>query len=220
MLESYPALDPSRPMFSCYSRSVDRHPQTTPPPHWLSQHRIKESGLSCTQQHLCFIILHSNPFFSIYQFDHFSNMSPTPGLLYALSKPKSSSFSDADYNTWYTNHHIHDVVNSGLADLAIRYKNTNPNAKWPYLAIYRIPDLAKMQDEKVMGSIAATHELIPNGATWHDALEADIRPFVLLQKFEGQVPKEGPRGTALRTVMVEPAKGTDDEFDEVRINHK
>jgi len=139
---------------------------------------------------------------------------PTPGLLYALSKIKDPSLSEDNYNDWYSNHHIHHVVDAGLADLAIRYKNTNPNAKWPYLAIYRMPDVAKMQDEKVMGAIASKHDLIPNGQTWMEALEADIRPFVLLQKFEGQVPKEGPRGKALRTVLVEPAEGGDEEFDE------
>jgi hypothetical protein len=141
-------------------------------------------------------------------------MSPTPGLLWAFSGPKGS-FSEADYNTWYTDHHIHHVVDSGLSDLAIRYKNVNPDAKWPYLAIYRLPDVSKLQDEKVMGSIATTHELLPQGQSWAEAMNVDIRPFTLLQKFEGQIPKEGARGKALRTVMVEPAEGGDAEFDEV-----
>lgn len=141
-------------------------------------------------------------------------MSPTPGLLWAFSKPKSS-FSDTDFNTWYTDHHIHHVVDAGLSDLAIRYKNINPDAKWPYLAIYRLPDVAKLQDVNVMSNIATTHELIPKGEKWTDALDVDIRPFTLLQKFEGQIPKEGPRGKALRTVMVEPGEGGDAEFDEV-----
>lgn len=142
-------------------------------------------------------------------------MSPTPGLLWAFSKPKST-FPEADYNTWYTDHHIHDVVDSGLCDLVVRYKNVNPDAKWPYLAIARLPDVAKLQDEKIMGSIATTHELIPNGAAWTEEMDVDVRPFTLLQKFEGQIPKEGPRGKALRTVMVEPGEGGDAEFDEVR----
>lgn len=141
-------------------------------------------------------------------------MSSTPGLLWAFSKPKST-FSEADYNTWYTDHYIHHVVDASLCDLAVRYKNVNPDAKWPYLAIYRLPDVAKLQDQKVMGSIATTHELIPNGVAWTEAIEVDIRPFTLLQKFEGQIAKEGPRGKALRTVMVEPAEGGDAEFDEV-----
>lgn len=141
-------------------------------------------------------------------------MSPTPGLLWAYSKPKSS-LSEADYNAWYTDHHIHHVVDAGLSDLAIRYKNVNPDAKWPYLAIYRLPDVAKMQDEKVMGSIPTTHELLPKEMAWRDAMDVDIRPFTLSQKFEGQIPKEGPRGKALRTVMVDPGEGDDAEFDEV-----
>jgi len=138
----------------------------------------------------------------------------TPGLLYVLSKPKHASFSESDFNTWYTSHHIQDVVNSGLADLAIRYKNTSPDAKWPYLALYRLPDVAKLQDPNVMASIPKKHDLLPEGKEFFDVLDTDMRPFVLLQKFEGQVAKEGPRGKALRTVLIEPAEGSDDEFDE------
>jgi len=35
-----------------------------------------------------------------------------------------------------------------------------------------------------------------------------------VQKFDGQVEKEGPRGKALRTVLVEPMEGGDEELDE------
>jgi hypothetical protein len=116
---------------------------------------------------------------------------PTPGLLYALSKPKHPSLKEDTYNDWYSNHHIQHVVDSGLADLAIRYKNTKADAKWPYLAIYRLPDVAKMGDEKLRESIPKTHDLLPEGQPWTEALETDIRVLELLQKFEGQVPKDG-----------------------------
>lgn len=140
-------------------------------------------------------------------------MSPIPGLLWAYSKPKSS-FLEADYNAWYTDHHIHHVVDAGLSNLAIRYKNVSPDAKWPYLAVFRLPDVAKLQDKKFMGSIPTTHELLPEEMAWSDAMEVDIRPFTLLQKFEGQIPKEGTRGKALPTVMVEPSEGGEAEFDD------
>lgn len=121
----------------------------------------------------------------------FTLKMPTPGLLYALSAINNPSLSESDFNTWYTSHHIRDAVDSGLSDLAIRYKNTNANAKWPYLSIYRIPDVAKLADEKLTGSIPKHHDLLPEGKPWDEVLKTDIRGLELLQKFEGQVPKEG-----------------------------
>jgi hypothetical protein len=114
-------------------------------------------------------------------------MSATAGILLVHSsaaKSLSSTFTEDKYNEWYTDHHIHHVVDSGLSDLAIRYKNTNPDAKWPYICIYRIPDLAKMADESVTGNIATTHELLPDGKTWMDVLDVERRIFKVIQKFE------------------------------------
>lgn len=114
----------------------------------------------------------------------------TPGLLFVQSKPKAE-FAEDSYNEWYSNYHIQDVVQSGLADLAIRYKNTDPTAKWPYLCVYRLPDVAKLQDTATTEKVPVNHDLLPNGGPWTEALDADMRPFVLLQKFEGQIPKDG-----------------------------
>jgi hypothetical protein len=114
----------------------------------------------------------------------------TPGLLYIETKPKPG-FDEEKYNKWYSNYHIQDVVQSGLADLGARYKNTNPDAKWPYLAVYRLPDVAKLQDKAVLESIPVNHDLLPNGGPWQDAIELDSRAFILLQKFDGQIPKDG-----------------------------
>merc|ERR1711879_230312 len=136
---------------------------------------------------------------------------PDAGVLLVFSKPKDH-WAEDQFNDWYSNYHIQDVVESPLSDLAIRYKNTNPNAKWPYLCVYRMPDVATIADQNVVASIPAKHDLIPEGQTWHEAIHAEMRTYALLQKFEGQIPKEGPRGKALRTVFVEPADEA--EFDE------
>ncbi|KAF2400658.1 hypothetical protein EJ06DRAFT_521390 [Trichodelitschia bisporula] len=137
----------------------------------------------------------------------------TPGLLFVLSQPKPGGISEDDFNKWYNTVHIQDVVKSGLADLALRYINVAPEPKWRYLAIYRLPDLAKLQDKDVMASIPLTHEIF-GGNLWTEYTDAALMPFLRIQTFEGQVEKAGPRGTGLRTVFVEPAEGTDDEFDE------
>ena len=118
-------------------------------------------------------------------------MAPTPGLLYVLSKIKDPALAEDTFNDWYTNHHIQHVVDNGVADLAVRYKNVKSDAKWPYLCVYRVPDLAVLGDEKLVASIPVTHELLPDGKPWTEVLDVDRRVMALIQKYEGLVPKEG-----------------------------
>jgi hypothetical protein len=113
------------------------------------------------------------------------------GILYVRTKPTHPSLTEETYNKWYTEVHIQDAVKSGLADLAIRYKNTKADAEWPYLCIYRIPDLAILSDPKVMASIPTTHELLPEGKPWAELMAAEHVVLAVIQKFEGQVVKEG-----------------------------
>jgi hypothetical protein len=113
------------------------------------------------------------------------------GMLYALTNPTHPGLTEEDYNKWYSTVHIQDAVKSGFTDLAIRYKNTNPDAKWPYLCIYRIPDMAVLSDPKVIASIPATHELLPDGKPWTELMDAKHFVWTVIQKFEGQIEKEG-----------------------------
>jgi len=115
---------------------------------------------------------------------------PTAGLACAFTSPKAP-LSEQDYNEWYSEYHIQDVVHAGLATLAVRYKNKNPNAAWPYLAVYHLPDIAKLRDQEFMASIPHTHALLPDGKPWPEALNHDIRSFTVIQEFEGPTPMEG-----------------------------
>ncbi|KIW00637.1 uncharacterized protein PV09_07831 [Verruconis gallopava] len=135
------------------------------------------------------------------------------GVLLVFSKPKAG-FDEDNYNKWYSKFHIQDVVASGLSDLAVRYKNVKSDAKWPYLCLYRLPDVAKMQDHAVLGSIPVNHELLPGGGPWQDHLETDMRVFTLLDKYDGRDSMDGPRGKALRTVSMEPGEGNDEELND------
>jgi hypothetical protein len=113
------------------------------------------------------------------------------GILYALTRPTHAALTETTYNKWYSEAHIQDAVKSGLADLAIRYKNTNADAEWPYLCIYRIPDLAVLSDPKVMDSIPTTHELLPEGKPWTELMDSEHVVLADIQKFEGQIVKDG-----------------------------
>jgi hypothetical protein len=121
------------------------------------------------------------------------------GILYVRSKPTHPSFTDEIFNKWYSEVHIQDAVKLGAADLAIRYKNTKVDAEWPYLCIYRIPDLATLSDPKVMARIPTTHELLPEGKPFSELLVSENVVLTVIQKFEGQIVKKGKvfRGTVV-----------------------
>jgi hypothetical protein len=151
---------------------------------------------------------------------------PTAGLAVAKTNIKHPELTDETFNEWYTNEHIHHVVDSGLSDLAIRYKNLNPKAKYQYLAVYRVPDVAKFADEKLRASIKTDSQLLPGkepgtkGGTWMDVTEHDILAYETIQSFEAPNGQEG-RGKGIVTVEVEP--GDDDDLDDwyrkqVRVN--
>ena len=152
---------------------------------------------------------------------------PTAGITIAKTTPKHPDLTEETFNEWYTNEHIQHVVDSGLADLAIRYKNLNPKAKYQYLAIYRVPDVAKLADEKLRGSIKTDSELLPGkepgskGGTWMDTTEHELLAYETIQSFEGPNEQKG-RGKGIVTVAMEPID--DDDFDDwyrkqVRANH-
>lgn len=143
----------------------------------------------------------------------------TPGLLMVKSAPNHPDLTDAAFNDWYTNEHIHDMAASGLTDLVIRYKNVNSNATWPYLAIYRLPDLARLSDPAVLGSVPTTSQKLPGkekgskGGKYTDVVKMEPAPFARVQTFEGQEKKDG-RALSLISVAIEPRNGTEAEFDD------
>jgi len=141
------------------------------------------------------------------------------GLLTVMSSPNHPELTDKVFNDWYSNEHIQDMVKSTVTDLVVRYKNVNSSAQWPYLAIYRIPDVSKLSDQKIMGSVPATSKLLPGkekgskGGAWKEIMKMETSAYLRTQTFEGQTPKTG-RGKGLITSYMEPANGTDVEFDQ------
>jgi hypothetical protein len=131
------------------------------------------------------------------------------GLLWLLSKPNYPGFTDAIFNKWYTEVHLVDVVNSGLIDLAVRYKNVDPTAKWPYLAIYRIPDLNYWNSTAGQAkflTIPIYNPLLPDGKSLYEVITYEIDIAKTIQKFEGPLEQMG-RGKGLRTEEIVPHDG-------------
>jgi hypothetical protein len=145
-----------------------------------------------------------------------------PGILVVYSKITHPDLTDAVFNQWYSGEHIHDFVKSGMTDLVLRYKNADRAAKWPYLALYRLPDVTKFFDPEILGSIPTNSDLLPakekgkKGGAYTDVMELDMTTFKLEQKFDGPSVKSGKvkgRGKGLTTALIEPKAGTDADFD-------
>jgi hypothetical protein len=146
-------------------------------------------------------------------------LAATSGVLFIQSKPTHPELTDADFNDWYSNEHIPHVVKAGMSDLALRYKNMNSTAKWRYLALYRIPDLNKTGDMLAIMNIPTTSDKLPGkvkgskGGSFRDVMAMEGVTYTRIQTFEGQIKKTG-RGKGLTTASVQPANGTDAEFDD------
>jgi hypothetical protein len=148
-----------------------------------------------------------------------SALAATSGILFLQSNPTHPELTDADFNDWYTNEHIPQIVKAGLADLGLRYKNMNSSAKWRYLALYRLPDASKLGELVAMKNVPATSDKLPGkvkgskGGAYKDVMAMDGTAYARIQTFEGQIKRTG-RGKGLTTASVQPANGTDAEFDD------
>lgn len=138
------------------------------------------------------------------------------GLLMVLSKPTHPELTDAVFNQWYSGQHLNDMLRSNITDLILRYKNTNPTAKYPYLALYRLPDVTKASE---LGQVPSTSELLPGkvkgtkGGAYTDVMDMDTRVFARTQTFEGQVEMKG-RGKVLVTAAMGVVNGAEGELDD------
>lgn len=120
-----------------------------------------------------------------------------PGIFYSTSRiSKPDQLSVEAYNKWYNEVHIRDVLATGGVTTAFRFRNANPKADRPYLAIYHVPDLGVIQTEKFK-SVPMTSDLLPNGGPCHDHIDFDTRFYKLEQDYNTR--GETDEGTSFRT---------------------
>lgn len=124
--------------------------------------------------------------------------------------------SDDTFNDWYSNIHVREAYDAGLTELALRYRNTDPDASWRYLALYKSDDLGRMQDKERMAKVAPTHEMLPglepgtNGGKWTDVTESEVWIGVSPELYEGPSQKNAtPKGVLL--VRLDAKNASEDE---------
>ena len=148
----------------------------------------------------------------------------TPGLAFVTSKTKDSKkLSDKQYNRWYNEEHLPDVLThfrgkGGIANaFCLRYKNADRDSNNLYLALYPVPDKdwlfspdqAQFQEDMKKSRILGVDNVA-------DHIDFNLRPYEKIQNFEGyghdsKTGKE--RGQTLVCVAMEPADNAEAEKD-------
>ncbi|OCK75655.1 hypothetical protein K432DRAFT_429260 [Lepidopterella palustris CBS 459.81] len=139
---------------------------------------------------------------------------PTPGLLFVPARITSPALTDSVFNSWYNSHHIPDVLAGNLADIALRFKSLDPTSKYPYLAVYRMPDVGFFADPKNMERIPMHHAMLPEGKRCDEFADMPGKVYLPIQSFEGGRELGGERGKVVFVVQLEPPEGGDEEIDE------
>lgn len=148
------------------------------------------------------------------------------GLLFVESKilPESGVSDDA-YNSFYNNEHIPDVLKSGIqssSSVALRYKNANAQAEFPYLALYQVSDHStlwnqaesRMSDD-FMKLAAATQTSATGPLAGADVQKVAVfkpRMYEKVQTFETSDSPAREIGNTVIAVGMEP--GDEEDFDE------
>jgi hypothetical protein len=144
---------------------------------------------------------------------------PVRGVLVVWTRPSHPELTDEDFNADYNDVHLPNFVDSGIADLALRYKNVDAKAEWPYLAIYRLPDVEALKDSERLSRMKAEHPLMPGkepgtkGGEWRDCVDVKMASFETVQTHEGFKEKHG-RGPALVLAQIDYGDEIETEVDE------
>lgn len=146
-----------------------------------------------------------------------------PGLMYIISHPiDPEKTPDDKYNLFYNEEHLPDVLAGGPIDVALRYKNVNPEAKAQYIALYPLDNADYMGSAENLRLLEDTRKSRTLGCDdIADLIHFELRPYTKIQTYEGP-PHEGaaaavgpePRARTLVSISFEPREGGDQEFDD------
>lgn len=116
-----------------------------------------------------------------------------PGLIYSTSRIIAPALTAATFDKWYSEVHIPDVIATGAIRFAARWRCADEGGPDPYLALYKVGDLAQCLNDKFK-AIPMSHELLPGGEAGkgiHESADFDTRFYSLVEVFEKQKHDEG-----------------------------
>lgn len=140
-----------------------------------------------------------------------SSDQQTAGLCYVTSKVKDpSQVSDAKFNEFYDDEHVPDILRYGFSKLALRYKNSNPDSKAAYLALYPQDDVDNINSPATAQMMANCRKSkVLGGQDHHELIEYGVSAWSKIQTFEGASKSGHDRGQTLVAVFIEPADEDD-----------
>lgn len=135
------------------------------------------------------------------------------GSLYVESKISQPDVLDEkSYLKWYDEEHIPEILATGGIKSARRFKNVDPAADKPYLALYPLADLAYLKSE-AFRDIKIKSDLLPGTGIVYDLADLDVRYDNLIQVYD---PTEKGIGhtKSIVSVQIELKEGADaEDFD-------
>ncbi|CRK13335.1 hypothetical protein BN1723_009977 [Verticillium longisporum] len=106
------------------------------------------------------------------------------GILYVNSKiARPDLINEEQYMNWYDNDHIAEILETSAMKTAFRYKDVDPSAERPFLAMYPLDDIAFMQTDEFK-NIRVHSDLLPGGGPVYDVAEIDVRCYKLTQVYD------------------------------------
>lgn len=123
---------------------------------------------------------------------------PQKGITWVSGKiTKPDAISLADFESWYNDIHVPDIIKATGISAAYRYRAIDPSADRPYLALYPASDMEALASKDLAG-VRQTSEYFPGSGRHADFADFDIRFYEFIQGFE----KEGvAAGMAPLTVL-------------------
>ncbi|KIW08888.1 uncharacterized protein PV09_00810 [Verruconis gallopava] len=136
-----------------------------------------------------------------------------PGIFLSLSKITNNKLlSDDLFNKWYNEVHLVDVLATGAVTRAYRYRNKNPEAERPYLALYICPDMSAIAGEKVK-NIPMHSDLLPDGKSIHELVNFDTRFYSTTQEFVKKELNQQDLFPVLMLAGMQPKDGAAEDMD-------
>lgn len=93
------------------------------------------------------------------------------------------------YEKWYFEDHIPDVLSTSGIRRALFYTNTDPKADRPYLALYPMADLPFLQSDEFVKGIRVKSPLLPKNkdggeGLCYDYMDVDVAYLQHVQTYE------------------------------------
>ncbi|KFY76852.1 hypothetical protein V499_03630 [Pseudogymnoascus sp. VKM F-103] len=136
-----------------------------------------------------------------------------PGILWVNSKiTHPDAITPENFDKWYNDIHVPDILATSGFDSAFRYKNIDPKADRPYLAMYPVSDVDWLGSPE-FSSIPNTSDCFPGPShKCFDYADFDTRFYEFIHSYEKPGAPAGPTKLVISAGLT-PAAGTDADFD-------